>query len=59
NALKLNFGLICYLKKLLKESRMNHWGKLAFRWIYWNVLLKGIAIPFVSSNMSIAGKKIN
>lgn len=45
--------------QLLKESRMNHWGKLAFRWIYWNVLLKGIAIPFVSSNMSIAGKKIN
>lgn len=45
--------------QLLKESRMNHWGKLAFRWIYWNVLLKGIAIPFVSSNMSTAGKKIN
>ena len=24
----------------IKESRMNHMGKLAFRWIYWNVLLK-------------------
>jgi sulfide:quinone oxidoreductase len=43
---------------LLKESRMNHWGKLAFRWIYWNVLLKGIAIPFVSAKMQTAGKKI-
>ena len=45
--------------KLLKESVFNHWGKLAFRWIYWNMLLKGIAIPFVSRNMSIKGKNIN
>ncbi len=42
--------------KLLKESFFNHWGKLAFRWIYWNMLLKGIAIPFVSRNMSFKGK---
>lgn len=41
---------------LLKESVLNHWGKLAFRWIYWNMLLKGIAIPFVSRNMSFKGK---
>ncbi len=45
--------------KLLKESRMNHIGKLAFRWIYWNVLLKGTHIPFVSANMSESGKKFN
>jgi len=45
--------------KLLKESRMNHMGKLAFRWIYWNVLLKGTHIPFVSASMSEAGKKYN
>ncbi len=45
--------------KLLKESVFNHWGKLAFRWIYWNMLLKGIAIPFISRNMSTKGKKIN
>ena len=42
--------------KLLKESILNHWGKLAFRWIYWNMLLKGIPIPFVSRNMSNKGK---
>jgi sulfide:quinone oxidoreductase len=42
--------------RLLKESRMNHLGKLAFRWIYWNVLLKGTHIPFVSATMSEAGK---
>ena len=41
---------------LLKESVLNHWGKLAFRWIYWNMLLKGISIPFVSRNMSFKGK---
>jgi sulfide:quinone oxidoreductase len=42
--------------KLLKESVFNHWGKLAFRWIYWNMLIKGISIPFVSRNMSFKGK---
>ncbi len=42
--------------RLLKESRMNHMGKLAFRWIYWNVLLKGTHIPFISATMSESGK---
>lgn len=45
--------------KLLKESRLNHTGKLAFRWIYWNMLLKGIPIPFVPAKMSKAGKKFD
>jgi sulfide:quinone oxidoreductase len=40
---------------LLKESRLNHAGKLAFKWLYWNVLLKGRELP-VSSQMSMAGK---
>ena len=44
---------------LLKESKLNHWGKLAFRWIYWNMLLKGVPIPFVSATMSEKGKKLN
>ncbi len=43
---------------LLKESRMNHLGKMAFRWIYWNMLIKGIHIPFVSATMSKKGKKL-
>ncbi len=42
--------------RLLKESRMNHMGKLAFKWIYWNMLLKGTHIPFVSAKMQEAGK---
>jgi len=40
---------------LLKETRQNHWGKLAFRWMYWNVLLPGRPMP-VSAAMSMAGK---
>jgi sulfide:quinone oxidoreductase len=45
--------------RLLKESRMNHMGKLAFRWIYWNMLLKGTHIPFVPTAMQEAGKNFN
>ncbi len=40
---------------LLKETRANHLGKLAFRWIYWNVLLPGRPIP-LPALMSMAGK---
>lgn len=40
---------------LLKESRINHLGKLAFRWIYWNLLIKGRWIP-IPALMSMAGK---
>ena len=42
---------------LLKESRINHLGKLAFRWIYWNLLIKGRWIP-ISDAMSMSGKKL-
>ena len=41
---------------LLKESRRNHWGKLAFRWVYWNALLPGRTLP-VPTRMSMRGKK--
>ena len=40
---------------LLKETRANHLGKLAFRWIYWNVLLPGRPVP-LPVLMSMAGK---
>ena len=40
---------------LLKESRANHLGKLAFRHIYWNVLLPGRPMGLPSA-MSMAGK---
>jgi sulfide:quinone oxidoreductase len=44
--------------RLLKETHMNHMGKLAFRWIYWNMLIKGKHIPFVSATMNTAGKEL-
>jgi len=40
---------------LLKESRANHWGKMMFRWMYWNLLLKGKELP-IPAQMSMAGK---
>ena len=40
---------------LLKETRANHLGKLAFRHIYWNVLLPGHPVP-LPTHMSMAGK---
>jgi sulfide:quinone oxidoreductase len=40
---------------LLKETRANHYGKMAFRWIYWNVLLPGRSMP-VPTHMSMVGK---
>jgi sulfide:quinone oxidoreductase len=40
---------------LLKETRANHLGKLAFRWIYWNVLLPGRPLP-LPALMSMVGK---
>lgn len=42
---------------LLKESKLNHLGKLAFTWIYWHILLKGRDIPLVGSAMPRAGKR--
>ncbi len=40
---------------LLQESRVNHWGKMMFRWMYWNILLKGKELP-IPAQMSMAGK---
>ena len=41
---------------LLKESRLNHLGKLMFQWFYWHALLPGRDIPGVGSEMPRAGK---
>lgn len=42
---------------LLEETKMNHYGKIMFRWTYWNFLLKGKELP-IESNMSMAGKRL-
>jgi sulfide:quinone oxidoreductase len=42
---------------LLKESRLNHLGKLMFQWLYWHALLPGRDIPGISPEMSTSGKE--
>jgi sulfide:quinone oxidoreductase len=41
---------------LLKESRLNHLGKLMFQWFYWHSLLPGREVPGIGSTMPTAGK---
>ena len=41
---------------LLEESNVNHWGKLGFKWLYWNALLPGKELP-LDHRMLMAGKQ--
>jgi sulfide:quinone oxidoreductase len=45
---------------LLEESHMNHMGKLAFKWVYWNMLLPGRLpnVPLLPAHMSFLGKDL-
>lgn len=43
---------------LLRESRLNHLGKLMFQWFYWHALLPGRDIPGIKGDMPTAGKDI-
>jgi sulfide:quinone oxidoreductase len=43
---------------LLKNTKINHYGKMIFRWIYWHVLLRGKEMP-IEAHMTMAGKKNN
>lgn len=40
---------------LLKNTKINHYGKIMFRWIYWHILLKGKEMP-IEPHMTMAGK---
>ncbi|GAB1516718.1 type III sulfide quinone reductase, selenoprotein subtype [Actinophytocola sp. KF-1] len=42
---------------LLKQSRLNHLGKLMFAWLYWHVLLPGREIPGIPTAMPVTGKR--
>jgi sulfide:quinone oxidoreductase len=42
--------------KLLGENEANHWGKLAFRWVYWHLLLPGRPLP-LHPDLSMVGKR--
>jgi sulfide:quinone oxidoreductase len=41
---------------LLKESRLNHLGKLMFQFAYWHSLLPGRDLPGIGADMPTAGK---
>lgn len=41
---------------LLEETELNHFGKLMFKWVYWNALLPGRDLP-LPALMSMAGKE--
>jgi sulfide:quinone oxidoreductase len=42
---------------LLKETRLNHLGKLMFKWVYWHLLLPARPLP-VGHAFSMTGKKV-
>ena len=42
---------------LLRESHLNHLGKLMFQWAYWHALLPGRTIPGIGPDMPTAGKR--
>jgi sulfide:quinone oxidoreductase len=44
---------------LLRESRLNHLGKLAFQWLYWHALLPGRELPGIGPAMPAAGKQLS
>jgi sulfide:quinone oxidoreductase len=46
---------------LLKENYMNHVGKIAFKWVYWNLLLPGRLpnVPLLPSHMTFLGKDVS
>jgi sulfide:quinone oxidoreductase len=41
---------------LLEETEMNHFGKMMFKWVYWNALLPARDLP-LPALMSMAGKE--
>jgi sulfide:quinone oxidoreductase len=43
---------------LLKESRLNHLGKLGFQHFYWHALLRGHDVPGLGAGMPRAGKHL-
>jgi sulfide:quinone oxidoreductase len=43
---------------LLRESRLDHLGKLGFQWLYWHALLPGRRIPGIGATMPRGGKRI-
>jgi len=41
--------------ELLGESAFNYYGKMMFKWVYWNLMLKGLELP-LEPQFTMAGK---
>jgi sulfide:quinone oxidoreductase len=44
---------------LLKESYLNHLGKMTFRHVYWDLLMSGHELPLITSQMTLSGKALD
>lgn len=42
---------------LLQDTEANHMVKLIFKWVYWNLLLKGVWLGF--PELQLEGKRID
>ncbi len=40
---------------LLAESSFNYWGKMMFKWVYWNLMMRGLEMP-LEPQFNLAGK---
>ncbi|MBW1710425.1 MAG: NAD(P)/FAD-dependent oxidoreductase [Deltaproteobacteria bacterium] len=40
---------------LLGDTHLNYWGKMMFKWVYWNLMMKGLDFP-LEPQMTMAGK---
>jgi len=40
---------------LLGDSYLNYWGKMMFKWVYWNMMLRGVELP-LEQQLTMAGK---
>ena len=40
---------------LLQDTFGNYWGKMMFKWVYWNLMMKGLDLP-LEAQMNIEGK---
>lgn len=40
---------------LLDETYGNYWGKMMFKWVYWNLMMKGLDLP-LEAQFNMAGK---
>jgi len=40
---------------LLQDTFGNYWGKMMFKWVYWNLMMKGLDLP-LEAQMNLAGK---